>query len=272
MEQPAPRPAPRSLCYPFVPFPVELAELERRHSLPPAQLRILALRRFAHPVTGDWMTTTQEVAQLIGTDRSTAQKALRALEAAHFLHLVHLRGRTVQLVISFGGFAEPTYRTAGKPALHWDADGTPAVTVGAHSPSQSSPSWHSAERTQNVSGKPLSAAGAYPFGTVPRLENERNIVRSNEEQISPDLSPPHPGLLPVATFVPSMHDEAVVQELARKMGEKYMNSFLSLRRVYGLARLERACGWAVDKRLNPHHPLRSRPGAYVRWLLQSGQC
>jgi hypothetical protein len=108
--------------YAFIPYPVELADFERRGLLPRATTRILGLRRFADPVTGEWVTTTEEVTDLVGSGRSTAQKHLRWLEAEGFLHLSHVRSRTVQLAVSFGGFTQPPYRAVGKPPLRWDAE------------------------------------------------------------------------------------------------------------------------------------------------------
>jgi hypothetical protein len=109
-----------SVRYPFVPYPVELADMERRRVIPEPQLRILALRRFADPATGNWETTTEEIVRFIRAGRSTAQKALRQLEQAQYVHLRDVRGRTVRRVVSFGGFPAPTYPTERKPALRWD--------------------------------------------------------------------------------------------------------------------------------------------------------
>src|SRR5437016_5258806 len=81
--EPSSRPAVRSafpITYRFVPYPLELADLERREAMPPACLRLLALRRLADPITGELLTSTEQVARLIGCDRSTAQKAMRIVE------------------------------------------------------------------------------------------------------------------------------------------------------------------------------------------------
>ena len=79
-------------------------------------------------------------------------------------------------------------------------------------------------------------------------------------------------LIPTETFKPRHFEEAVVQNLARKLGEQYLNSFLALWRVHGLKKLEKACGLAEDKKNELRFPLRKSPGAYVRWLLQNGKC
>ena len=79
-------------------------------------------------------------------------------------------------------------------------------------------------------------------------------------------------LTEVENFIPTTHDESVIHDLATTLGEQYMNSFLALRRKYGLARLQRACGLAQDKSRDARFPLRQPPGAYVRWLLQNGKC
>jgi hypothetical protein len=79
-------------------------------------------------------------------------------------------------------------------------------------------------------------------------------------------------LMNVDNFVPQSHDESVIHEFATKLGEQHMNSFLALRRKYGLARLQRACGLAQDKSRDTRFPLRQPPGAHVRWLRQNGKC
>lgn len=265
-----PRPATRTIGYAFAPYPVELADLERRHALPPTQLRILALRRFANPVTGEWVTSTREVAELIGVDRTTAQKALRLLERSHGVHIRHLRSRTVQLVLSFGGFSQPEYRHDGKAPLRWDPDFTPDPTEQAQWPSQKSRFSHTAVGQGNGSSQPNLAQPHGQESTPPRIENRRKIIR--KETFSTGSGGKPQGLFPVATFVPQSHDDAEVQELARKMNEAYVNSFFALRRQYGLNRLERACAFAQDKLYDPQHPFRSKPGAYVQWLLTSGVC
>jgi GAF domain-containing protein len=106
---------------PFVPYPVDLAELERRGALPPSQLEILALRRFADPMIGEWETTTGEIAQLVGISRPATQKALWALQRQRYLYFYYVRGRTVRVVIMFGGFPSPAYRRQGRLALRWNS-------------------------------------------------------------------------------------------------------------------------------------------------------
>lgn len=108
---------PRYMC---VPYPVDLARMELRHRLPPAQIRILMLRRFADPVTGEWETTTEEIARMTRLSRSAVQKALSALERARWIHARHVRTRTFRLIICFGGFADPPYLKEGKSPLVWD--------------------------------------------------------------------------------------------------------------------------------------------------------
>lgn len=269
--KPAARSAPHPIRYPFIPYPLELADMERRQTLPPAQLRVLGLRRFAHPFTGEWVTTTREVARLIRSDRSTAQKALRALEQAHFLHLTHHYLGTVELVVWFGGFADPGYRKQGKPALHWDNGSTPGPTVQAQGRSQLGGSWHSYRNGYSPSTRPFSGDVVSGDGTVYKSSKYKENIRSREK-LSTDGFPHVVPLIPVGTFVPGNRDEAVAQELARKLGEKYMNSFLSCLRVYGLERLERAYARTQDKRHDPSYPLKGQAGAYVRWLLHSGSC
>lgn len=271
--RPARRPSYGPITYIFVPFPVELADLERRQSLPPAELHILALRRFANPITGEWLTSTQEVARLLRVDRSTAQKSLRSVEDRHFIHVRHLRSRTVQLQIYFGGFAQPGYRQEGMSPLRWDADFTADGAVPAHGWSQSYASTHSAGSQDSGSTEPTYVPDPEALGTLPKTKNvkeEKEDIRS--KQLSPGGLGENSGLSPVSTFVPQIHDESVVQELARKLAEPYMNNFLALRRQYGLSRLERACVLAQDKLHDTKHPFRKRPGAYVRWLLNSGVC
>jgi hypothetical protein len=262
----------RPITYTFVPFPTELASLEKRQAFPPAHFRVLALRRFAQPVTGEWITSTEEVSRLIRSDRSTAQKSLRELEHAHFIHLRHLRSSTVQLLIYFGGFAQPGYRSEGLAPLRWDADFTDDPTDPAPGDSQSRGSSHSADYAETGSTEPRYVPDPESLGTVPRMKNEKTKDIRSSSDLSTAESGEKSGLLSVFAYRPQMHDESVVQELARKMGEKYMNSFLAMRRQYGLNRLEKACALAQDKLLNPMHPFRKRPGAYVRWLLTNGIC
>jgi GAF domain-containing protein len=107
---------------PFVPYPVDLARLERRAALPPSQLNILALRRFADPSTGEWETTTGEIAELVGVSRPATQKALWALQRQRYLYFYYVRGRTVRVVVMFGGFPAPAYRGQGRLALQWNSD------------------------------------------------------------------------------------------------------------------------------------------------------
>jgi hypothetical protein len=279
---PAPResapPAQRSarpITYPFVPFPAELASLEKRQVLRPAQFRILALRRFAHPVTGEWLTSSAEIAGLIRSDRSTVQKSLRELEHAHFIHVRQLRSRTVQLLINFGGFAQPKHRLEGLAPLRWDAEFIVEDAAPAHRSSQFEGSRHSANGLENGSTEPHYELEPEARGTLPRTKNIKDkSIRSsnNNSELSTATPVEKSGLIPVFDFQPQTHDESVVQELARRMGEKYMNSFLSLRRQYGLIRLEKACAHAQDKLLNPKNPYRKSPGAFVRWLLTTGIC
>ena len=256
--------------YAFIPFPAELAEMERKRLLPPAHLRILRLRRFADPETGQFITSTKEVAALIGADRSTAQKGLRAMEAAHFLHLGHVRSRTTTLVITFGGFPHPLYTGDGKPPLRWDLAGTPREAGSAHSPAQ----WHRPSHTPGDSNhgleKPRSAISTPPVGTRGSY-NETDTEQRDRSSFSVSLLGSGK-LKSVDDFSPQSHDESVIHDLAKRLGEPYMNSFLALRRKYGLARLQRACGIAQDKRDDAYYPLRQSPGAYVRWLLQNGKC
>lgn len=264
---------PRPLGYTFVPYPVELAEMEQAGALPPSQLKILTLRRFANPMTGEWITATKEVAQLAGVDRSTAHKAVRHLEGAQLLHMRHLRSRTVDLVLYYGGFAEPEHQKEGLPPLRWDANFTATVTTPASRTSQSGPVSHTASWPVPGSTKPGYQRSWALGGTAAKdVKNIRKIRNSNNEPISTGGYPQRRYWIPVADFMPEMHDEAVVQELARKMQEDYINNFLELRRRFGLSRLERACALALDKMLDRANPLRGRPGAYVRWLLMNGKC
>lgn len=273
LETPAPAAPPVPMpIYPFIPYPVELAEMERRRALPAMLLRLLALRRFAHPLTGEWITTTREVAQLIGADRTTAQKVLRTAERAQYMHIRDARTRRVHRVITFGGFSDPEYRSEGKPPLRWDtANGTPSAQPTA----QSSVRPHTAPEANPGFEEPKSASAGASVGTVPVTNNERR-VRSNKYNYEYEHDDEHEDgrsrLLPVENFQPQSHDESVIQELAQRLGEQYMNSFLALRRTYGLAPLQRACGLARDKLQDTQYPLRERPGAYVRWLLRNGKC
>ncbi len=272
-KQSVPKPRPtRPITYPFVPFPTELASLEKRQVLRPAQFRILALRRFAHPVTGEWLTSSDEIAGLIRSDRSTVQKSLRELEHTQYIHVRQLRSRTVQLLINFGGFAQPKHRLDGLAPLRWDAEFTVGEAVPAHRSSQFEGSWHSAEGLENGSTEPHYELEPEARGTLPRSKNEKTKDIRSSNELSTTGSGEKSGLIPVFDFQPQMHDESVVKELARKMGEKYMNSFLAMRREYGLNRLEKACALAQDKLLDRKHPFRKRPGAYVRWLLNNGIC
>lgn len=280
LKAPAPKPVPppprpqsaRSLGYSFVPYPEELAALERAGTLPPSQLRVLTLRRFANPMTGEWFTTTQEVAVLIGTDRSTAQKALRLLERAQYLHIRHLRSHTVELVVYFGGFAEPEHVKEGLAPLRWDSNSTVAGTVNAHGSPQSGPPSHSSGSRTIGSTVPRVDSNPHDLGTPPKNMRQEEIRDGNKGSFSTAGYPQNARWRRVQDFIPDMHDEAVVQELARKMGEEYINNFLDLRRLFGLRRLEHACALALDRMLNRANPLRARPGAYVRWLLTNGKC
>ena len=103
-----------------VPYPVELASIELRRAMPSAQIRILMLRRFAHPIRGEWETTTAEIVRLTRLSRSTVQKALRALERARWLHFRYIRTDATRLMISFGGFDDAPYLREGKLPLLWD--------------------------------------------------------------------------------------------------------------------------------------------------------
>ena len=264
----------RPLNFTFVPFPTALVDLELRQILPPVQLRVLHLRRFAHPVNGEWLSSTLEVAELVGCDRSTAHKALWSLCAARYLHIRYHRSSTVQLILHFGGFAHPGYLAEGKPLLIWDGPGTVPDAGFEHLGSQRGIRWHSADRQENGSNERGMPVLHTPAGTGPRNikeEKEEFAVRYSKD-FSPGLGKTPASYLLVESFQPSSHDESVVQELARKMGEKYMNGFLQLRRTYGRNRLEKACTLAADKRFDKKAPLRGRPGAYVRWLLESGKC
>lgn len=260
----------RSLKYSFVPFPVELAELERRALLPPAQIKLLMLRRFANPISGVWITSTRDVALLIGVDRSTAQKSLRILEQAQFLHMQHLRGPTVQLVLSFGGFSEPIHRRQGKMPLHWDAEFTGSAPVPAHSSSQYATSWHTGSERNSGLMKPGSAVFPNPSGTALRdIDQENKDKIRSKENFSTEKPETNPLLVPVETFQPQSHDESVVHELACKLGEKYLNSFLSMRRLYGLARLEKACALAQDKLHDIRFPFLPAGHRLRQWLLKN---
>ena len=260
----------RPITYPFVPFPTELASLEKRQVYPPAHFRVLALRRFAQPVTGEWITSTEEVARLIRSDRSTAQKSLRELEHAHFIHLRHLRSSTVQLQIYFGGFAQPGYRSEGLAPLRWDADFTADPSRRAPSNPQRRGPAHSAQHPESGSAEHQYEVESEALGTAPRTKNEDTTIRLDDFSTSSPVD--NKGMLPVMGFVPQINDESIVQELARKLGEKYMNNFLSMRRRYGLNRLEKACVLALEKLRDVKHPFRKRPGAYVQWLLVNGIC
>ena len=266
----APTPPRRSLGYTFVPYPAELAEIERQHLLPPTHVRILALRRFANPTTGEFSTTMKEIARLIGVDRSTVHKALRTLEKSQFLHIRRIRSRTVHLVVCFGGFVEPEYLKEGDVSLRWDNRSTPPRTVRALCAPQKTTVPHTAESAVIGSGSPNSASHSEIDRTAPRIENRD--IRNYEYSLSLRTTTGGAQLVPVDKFVPQSSDEMVVQELAMKLGEAYINSFLALRRTYSLARLERACGIALDKRREPDFPLQNPPGAFVRWLLQNGKC
>lgn len=105
-----------------VPYPAELASMERRQALPSAQIRILMLRRFADPIQGEWETTTAEIVRLTRASRSTVHKALRALERARWLHIRYIRTNATRLVISFGGFGDASYLREGKLPLVWDVE------------------------------------------------------------------------------------------------------------------------------------------------------
>ena len=263
-------PLRRPLGYTFVPYPAELAEIERRSLLPTTQVRILALRRFANPTTGKFSTTMKEIARLVGADRSTVHRALRVLEKSQYVHIRRIRSRTVHVVVSFGGFVAPEYLKEGDPLLQWDSRNTPLHTVRALCTPQSASVPHTAEVAEIGSGSPNSADHGEADRTVPRIENRD--IRNNEYSLSLRTANGGAQLVPVDKFAPESSDEMVVQELAMKLGETYINSFLALRRAYGLHRLERACGIALDKRREPHFPLQNPPGAYVRWLLKNGKC
>lgn len=261
---PPPVPAPRTLGYPFVPYPKELVEMERKHELSPTQVRILLLRRFADPTTGQWITSTKEVARLIDADRSTAHKGLRALQKALCLHLRQIRSRTTQLVVWFGGFMQQDYVDEGLPPLRWDRSGTLPTQGSAQSGALSGTPPHTPGLSDSGSTEPSSGMVGEIGGTATSKSNGRDI-RNNEYTNGANLTL-------VDKFVPQSHDESVVHDLAKKLGEPYMNSFLKLRRTYGLGRLQRACGLALDKAQDTKYPLRERPGAYVAWLLQNGRC
>jgi len=269
---PTPEPVtpPRGVMYPFIPYPIELVEMERKGTMRPAHIRILALRRFADPQTGQFITSTKEVAELTGSDRSTAQKGLRAMEKAHFLHLRHARSRTTTLLITFGGFPQPLYGDDGKPPLRWDLSGTAYVPGVAQSPAQCQPPRHTPAQEHHGLGKPQNALSTPPVGTGGSY-NETDTEHRDRSSFSVSLLGSGK-LKSVDDFSPQSHDESMIHDLAKRLGEPYMNSFLALRRKYGLARLQRACGLAQDKRDDVYYPLRQSPGAYVRWLLQNGKC
>lgn len=289
----------------FLPWPVELVDLERRQALSPVRLGVLMLRRFADPETGLWETSTQGVADLLHVGRSTAQKNLRWLEQHQYLHLRDLRGRTVRRQMLFGGFSHPEHTKLGLPPLRWDADFTPAETKRGDDPELSTPVEYSARKTDSGSEKPRSETRATSERTVPpRTYNEprtnhdhhepqthepekgisnpnvTNEPRTNEpnersESADGDLvdnAPQGATLTPVATFQPRRYEHFRVKEFARKLGEEYINSFLALERRHGIKRFERACRMAQVKLQDRTFPLRQKPGAYVRWLLQNGHC
>src|SRR5207244_88561 len=142
--------------------------------------------------------------------------------AARFLHITYQRGRTVQLILHFGGFAQPGYLAEGKPPLIWDDENTAANNWPAHRRSQNATPWHSAKSQTLGSTEALNKVVHIPEGTVPRVKKKEkeDIIRS-KRALSTNLGKTLVSYLPVATFKPSNHDESVVQELARKTGEKY---------------------------------------------------
>lgn len=73
----------------------------------------------ADPESGQWWTTTLEVARLIDAHRSTADRVLRTLEEKGFLYVQRVRHGTTQLVISFGRFF------ATDPSSSWPRQSRP---------------------------------------------------------------------------------------------------------------------------------------------------
>jgi hypothetical protein len=288
-EEPATHLPPPPVLYPTVPYPVELAEMERCSDLPRTQLQILALRRLAHPVTGLWITSTEEVAERVGVDRSTAQKHLAALARTGFLHMTYLRSSTVRRAIWFGGFPEPGYRDKGWPPLRFDpVDSTSERTESAQPKTQRHPPLHTAPDSTRGSAKPKTGQTSEPPHTEDTRRTNNDIVndrvfnnddqrfRDNDNNSDGSFSVPRyaigRGLIPVGQFQPRSYAEIRVKDFARRLGERHVNSFLELARRYGLERLEQACRTAQAKTHDSMYPLRENPGAYVRWLLQNGKC
>jgi len=204
----------------------------------------------------------------------------------------------VRRTFFFGGFPQPLHQKLGLPPLRWDSDFTdPGTEKGQHIES-STPVENSAGRQDSRSTKRKIWSADSGEGTVPpptnneRTNNEPtnhndqeelllNEPNERNEQDEPRERPENdPVEKPeervrftrVIDFTPRSEAESIVQALAAGLNERFINSFLALEHQYGLPRLQRACGLAHHKLRDRKHPLRQRPGAYVRWLLQNGKC
>ncbi len=272
----------------FIPYPVELVGLERSEALPQTQIRVLMLRRFADPTTGVWESSTKEIARMLHCGRSSVQKILRKSERERYVHIRDHRGRTVRRSLHFGGFPQPLHKKLGLPPLRWDADFTEAGTETVQPRESSTPVENSDGRQDSGSIKRKNESPDAGEGTVPTptnsertndeptnhndheklILNETNETNERNEQRAAKKA----AFTRVADFEPRSEVESIVQALAAGLDERFINSFLALQHEYGLPRLQRACGLAHHKLRDRKHPLRKRPGAYVRWLLQNGQC
>ena len=272
-----------SVTYDHIRYPVDLVELEKRDALPPTLLKLLTFLRFADPRTGAWETTTLEVAKLLHSGRSTAQKTIRSAEQRGYIHVRHDRGRTVRLTIVFGGFPVPEHLKLGLAPLRWDREFTEPSTVTEQQKSNPQPVENSAAGPDQVLPKPNPAASPTSQGTVPQTNNVHNVrtndVRTNDDErdrllkneqfvnerfvatTAVDKPKTRKSYTPVADFVPRDAEEETVKHLAALLGERWINPFLWAYKELGLRTLQEDCGAALG--LMRAGKLRGRPGQYV---------
>lgn len=288
--QPADAPAVSGCAatYAYVRYPVELAEWELGNVLSPNMRKLLALRRFAHSDTGVWETTTIAVKDLLHCGRSTAQKLLRRAEKRGFIHVRHIRGTVIRLILYFGGFPRPEHVSLGLPPLRWDPNFTEPGTGRAQQERNPQAVENSATTGDRGLPKPNSDTAITPPGTVRPTNNERNERTNNEltndevrllknEQFvnerfvatpALDKSKTKTSYTRAADFVPRNAEEETVKHLAALLGERYINPFLGAYYDYGLRALQEECGIALGKMRDKKHPLRGSPGRYVMWRLK----